>query len=59
MSEHVTVSQLLLGDDPDNVFTVKLPKTDNVSILKDLIKEKKARLLARVDASDLKLFQVR
>jgi hypothetical protein len=32
-------------------------KTKNVSILKKLIKEENARLLARVDAKDLELFQ--
>jgi hypothetical protein len=40
------------------VFTVEIEKTKNVSILKDLIKEKKARLLSHVDASDLELTQV-
>jgi len=29
----------VLGDKEDNVFTVKIPKTDNVNILKKLIKE--------------------
>jgi hypothetical protein len=29
------------GDQPNQTFTVKILKTDNVSILKDLIKEKK------------------
>jgi Crinkler effector protein N-terminal domain len=32
----------IIGDDPDRVFTVKIPQTKNVSILKKLIKEKKA-----------------
>jgi len=45
--------------DSGNLFTIKISRTDNVAILKDLIKEKKARLLAPVDASDLDLFQVR
>jgi len=55
----LSLNCFVLGEDADNVFTVKLPKTDNVSILKKVIKEEKARLLAHVDASDLELFQVR
>ena len=46
----------VVGDDPERVFTVKIPKTDNVSALKDLIKEKKTRILNHVDASDLDLW---
>ncbi len=42
-----------------SVFTVEIPRTKNVAILKDMIKEKKAHLLAHVDATDLDLFQVR
>jgi len=49
---------LVVGDDPDRVFTVKIPKTENVSILKDMIKEKKAPHLDHVAASDLDLWQV-
>ena len=40
------------------MFTVEVEKTKNVSILKDLIKEKKAPHLDHVAASDLDLFQV-
>jgi hypothetical protein len=39
-------------------FTVEIPKTKNVSILKDMIKEKNPHTLDRVDAKDLELFQV-
>ncbi len=48
----------VLGDDPDRTFTVEIPKNKNVSILKDLIKEKKAPHLDHVAASDLDLWQV-
>jgi hypothetical protein len=48
----------VLGSRGDQVFTVKIEKTENVSILKDLIKEKKARLLSHVEASDLELWKV-
>ena len=40
------------------MFTVKVPKTDNVSILKDFIKEEKAPHLNHVAASDLDLWKV-
>jgi len=48
----------VLGDDEDKVFTVKVPKTDNVSILKDEIKKKKAPHLNHIAASDLDLWKV-
>ena len=40
------------------MFTVKVPKTDNVSILKSLIKMEKASLLKDIDASNLDLWKV-
>ena len=48
----------VLGDDENKVFTVRIPRNDNVSILNDEIKKKKARLLCHVDASDLDLWKV-
>ena len=48
----------VLGDKEDNVFTVKIPKTDNVSILKKLIKEENPHALGHVDAKDLELWEV-
>ena len=42
----------LLGDDPDQMITVKVSMNDNISILKDLIKEKLPHL-DRVAASKL------
>jgi hypothetical protein len=49
---------LILSDDPDRMFTVKTWKTDNVSTLKNHIKEKKAPRLDHIAASDLDLWQV-
>lgn len=53
---------LLLRDsesyDPENIFTVEIEQNKNVSILKDLIKEKKSNSLADVDACDLVLLKV-
>ena len=54
----LSLNCFLLGDEPDRMFTVKIPKTENVSILKDLIKEKKAPHLDHIAASDLDLWQV-
>jgi len=52
----LSLNCLLLNDDSTQVFTIK---TDNISILKELIKEKKAHRLAQLDASDLILWKVR
>jgi hypothetical protein len=54
----LSLNCLVVGDTPDRIFTVKIPKVENVSIFKDLIKEKKARHFEHVDASDLELWQV-
>jgi len=48
----------VLGDDSSQVFTVKILKTKNVSILRDLIKEKKSPSFNHVAASKLILSQV-
>jgi hypothetical protein len=55
----LSLNCFVLGDDPGCVFAVETQLTSKISILKDLIKENNARLLARVDAKDLDLFQVR
>ena len=55
----LSLNCFVLGDDPESVFPVDIQVTSKIGILKDLIKEKKGRLLGRVDASDLDLFQVR
>jgi hypothetical protein len=54
----LSLNCFVLGDDLNKAFTVEIEKTKNVSILKDLIKEKKAFLLNHVDASDLDLWNV-
>ena len=55
----LSLNCFLLGDDSTKVFTVKVPEFDNVSILKKIVKEEKARHLAHLDASDLTLWKVR
>ena len=50
---------LLLNDAPTKVFTVKIPKSENVSVLKEMIKAKNPRHLAQVDVKDLNLWKVR
>ena len=49
---------LAIGDDLDRSFTIEIAKNKNVSILKDLIKEKKAPHLNHIAASYLDLWQV-
>jgi hypothetical protein len=51
----LSLNCLILGDDSDRTFTAEIPKN---SILKDLIREKKASRLYHIDASDLNLWQV-
>jgi len=54
----LSLNCFVLGDDEDQVFTVEIETNKNVSILKDLIKEKKAPHLNHVAASDLELWNV-
>ena len=54
----LSLNCLIHGEVQEMMFTVKIPKTENVSILKDLIKEKKAPHLNHVAASDLDLWMV-
>ncbi len=56
-SQLLSLNCFILGDDFNETFTVQVPKTKNVSILKDLIKEKKSHRLKHVDASKLILSQ--
>ena len=55
----LSLNCLLFDDDSKQVFTVKIPKSENVSILKKMIKEENARHLAHLDAKDLILWKVR
>ena len=49
---------LIHGEVQEKMFVVEVEKTMSVSILKDLIKEKKATRLKDIDASDLNLWMV-
>ena len=49
---------LLLNDASTKVFTVEIPETKNVSVLKEMIKAKKAPHLDDLAASDLILWKV-
>ena len=46
------------GEVQEMMFVIEVEKTKSVSILKDLIKEKKATRLKDVDASDLNVFNL-
>jgi hypothetical protein len=48
----------LLGDDLKRYFVVEIEENETISILKDLIKEKKAPHLDHVAASDLDIWKV-
>jgi hypothetical protein len=54
----LSLNCLVLGDEQQKMFTLEIEKTKNVSILKDLIKEKKASRLEHVDASDLVFWMI-
>jgi len=54
----LSLNCFVLGGDSLEVFTVEILKTKNVSILKDLIKEKQSPRLNHVVASELILSQV-
>jgi Crinkler effector protein N-terminal domain len=49
---------LRVNEKSSEIFTVKIPKTENISILKDLIKEKQSHHLNHVNASEITLSQV-
>jgi hypothetical protein len=57
-SMSLSLNCLLLGDDPDRTFTVEISKNKNVSILKDLIKEKNPSSLGNIDVKNIDLWQV-
>jgi hypothetical protein len=54
----LSLNCLIHGEVQEKMFTLEIEKTKNVSILKDLIKEKKAPHLDHVAASDLQLWKV-
>jgi hypothetical protein len=53
----ISINCLVSGDGPDKIFIVKIPSNKNVSILKDLIKERSGDF-SSVDAMDIQLFKV-
>jgi hypothetical protein len=48
---------LVLGDSRKNIFTVQIPPADNVSALKDAIKEKNQNRFQHIDAHALELWR--
>ena len=54
----LSLNCFVLGDDLKKVFTLKIPKTENVSILKDLIKEKNSSSLSNVDSKNIDIWNV-
>jgi len=54
----LSLNCLFLKDDSTKAFTVEISEMKNVSILKELIKEKKAHHLTHLDTSDFALYKV-
>ena len=54
----LSLNCLVLGDEPEKMFTVKIPEAENVSILKDLIKAKNSSSFGNVDAKNIVLWKV-
>jgi hypothetical protein len=54
----LSLNCFLLGDDPDRMFTVEIPKNKNVSILKKLIKEENPSSLDNIDVKNIDLWEV-
>jgi hypothetical protein len=54
----LSINCFFLGGDPSEVFTVEILKTKNVSILKDLIKEKLSPRINHVVAFELTTWKV-
>ena len=53
----LSLNCFVLGDDVENVFTVEVDKTKNVSILKKLIKEEKSPIFNHIPANSLVLWK--
>jgi hypothetical protein len=54
----LSLNCLVLGDDPDRTFTAEIQKTENVSILKKLIKEKNPSSCSNVDVKNIDVWKV-
>ena len=54
----LSLNCLVLGDEPEKMFTVEVEKTKNVSILKDRIKEKNSSSFGNVDSKNIDLWMV-
>jgi hypothetical protein len=54
----LTLNCIVQGDQLTEVFTVEIPSTKNVDVLKDFIKDKKKHAFEQVDANTLRLWKV-
>ena len=54
----ITLFCLVHGESAANVFSIKIPQTDTVDDLKDLIKSKKQNKFRNIDADELILWKV-
>jgi len=58
VSQTIRLNCLVLGELTNNIFGVNIAWTDDVSSLKELIKEKKGQKLDKIDANLLKIWNV-
>ena len=58
MSRNLSLNCLVLGDDPEKMFTVEIENTKYVSILKDRIKDKNSSSFSNVDSKNIDLWMV-
>ena len=54
----LSLNCLVLGDEPEKMFTVKIDKIENVSILKKLIKEENSFSFSNIDSKNIDLWMV-
>ena len=48
----------VVGDSPDEIFEIEIPRTKSVSVLKEIVKEKNANSLSNFDPKQLDLWKV-
>jgi hypothetical protein len=53
----LSLNCLVLGDEPEKMFTLEVEKTKNVSILKDRIKEKNSNSFGNIDSKNIELWK--
>ena len=55
--EYLSINCLVFGDNPKEMSTIEIPRAKNVSILKEIIKEKNSNLFSNFDSKQLDLWK--